>query len=185
VNRLVLAVCCVMLGGGIAVADESITQVDSKKMSDDANVLPASGYATAGQPDAAGLSNAAKAGYGVVVDMRAADEDRGFDEPQVVVALGMTYVAFPIADEKDISFEKAAELDALLASFDGPVLVHCKSGNRVGALFALRARNNGADSEEALAVGKAAGMTRLDKLVRERLGLAAKVSSQTDTARAH
>ena len=117
------------------------------------------------------FKNFADAGYSTVIDMRAPDEDRGLDEPRTIEALGMTYVAFPIASADDISFEKAAELDEILRGADGPILVHCASGNRVGALFALRARNNGADSEDALAIGKAAGLTRLEEVVLERLDL--------------
>ena len=53
-----------------------------------------------------------------------------------------------------------------------PVVVHCGSGNRVGALFALKAFyfdcHNG---EEALEAGKAAGLTRLEPAVREKLGV--------------
>ena len=107
-----------------------------------------------------------------MIDMRAADEDRGLkDEQRLVEALGMTYLLFPIAGKEDISFAKAAALDEILRGLDGPVLVHCASGNRVGALFALRAKNNGATSADAMLVGKAAGMTRLTKLVQERLNI--------------
>ena len=112
---------------------------------------------------------AAAAGYSTVIDMRAAGEDRGLDEPRVVAQLGMTYLSFPIASEDDISFEKAAALEKILQALPRPVLVHCASGNRVGALFALRAKNLGAASEDALAIGKAAGLTRLENVVLQRL----------------
>jgi hypothetical protein len=47
--------------------------------------------------------------------------------------------------------------------------VHCGSGNRVGALAALLAAEEGADIDEALDVGRAAGLTRLEAVVREQL----------------
>ena len=47
--------------------------------------------------------------------------------------------------------------------------MHCASGNRVGALMALRASQNGASAEEAMAAGKAAGLTRLEPVVAKRL----------------
>ena len=81
----------------------------------------------------------------------------------------MHYVAFPIASEDDVSFESARELDELLQQYPGPVLVHCASGNRVGALLALRASLNGADEEQALELGRKGGLTRLEELVRKRL----------------
>ena len=42
----------------------------------------------------------------------------------------------------------------LVRSIDGPVLMHCASGNRVGSLFALGARREGLDADAAFAVGE-------------------------------
>jgi uncharacterized protein (TIGR01244 family) len=124
--------------------------------------LSAKKTVSAGQPDSEVLATFATAGYVAVVDLRTDKEDRGFDEPVTVMGLGMSYVSMPVDSETDINFEKAAELDKILSGFDGPVLVHCGSGNRVGALFALREKANGATNEEAIAAGKTAGMTRLE-----------------------
>ncbi len=174
-SGLVVIFCILALAGGVAPASETtetITKIDMAQMLKDPGVLPGSGIVTSGQPDEAAFRNIAGAGYTTVIDMRAADEDRGLkDEQRLVEALGMTYVLFPIAAKEDISFEKAVALDEILRGLDGPVLVHCASGNRVGALFALRAKNNGATSADAMLVGKAAGMTRLTKLVQERLNI--------------
>jgi protein tyrosine phosphatase (PTP) superfamily phosphohydrolase (DUF442 family) len=49
------------------------------------------------------------------------------------------------------------------------VLIHCSSGNRAGALLALRAKLDGADNESALALGVAAGATRLQDTVKNKL----------------
>ena len=65
--------------------------------------------------------------------------------------------------------QNAANLDQILSDYDGPVLVHCGSGNRVGALLALRQSLLGADDEDALAYGKSAGLTGLEPVVRARL----------------
>ena len=49
-------------------------------------------------------------------------------------------------------------------------MVHCASGNRVGALFALKAFHlEDADVESALASGREAGLTKLEETIRERL----------------
>ena len=81
----------------------------------------------------------------------------------------MYYVQLPIDDKSAISFENAKKLDELIGEHDGPVLVHCGSANRVGALLALRASLDGADDETAIEVGKEAGLTRLEGVVRETL----------------
>jgi len=86
--------------------------------------------------------------------------------------LGMTYVSIPIAGAADISEENARRLAEVLDVGADPVVVHCASGNRVGALFALKAYYvDGKTPEEALALGKAAGVTRLEPVVRQTLGL--------------
>ncbi len=127
-------------------------------------------FVASGQPDEAMLQTIAEAGFSAVVDLRAADEERGFDEQEAIERLGMEYVLLPIASADDITLDKAAVLDQILAQNEGPVLIHCASGNRVGALFALREILLGASNDEALAVGKTAGMTRLESVVRERIG---------------
>lgn len=127
-------------------------------------------FIASGQPDGAMLRALAEAGFSTVVDMRAADEDRGFDEQKEIERLGMAYVLLPIASADDITLDKAAVLDQILAENKGPVLLHCASGNRVGALYALREILYDASNDEALAAGKAAGLTRLESVVRERLG---------------
>ena len=115
------------------------------------------------------LAIAREAGFVAVIDLRGEEEDRGIDEVAAVEALGMRYVSLPVHGADDVTFENAEELDRLLGEFDGPVLVHCASGNRVGALVALRASAAGASDAEALAAGKAAGLTRLEPAVAERL----------------
>ncbi len=123
---------------------------------------------SAGQPDAAKIAEYADNGVAVIIDLRGATEDRGLeDEAATVEAAGMKYVPLPITGKEAISFENARRLDELLEQSDGPVVVHCGSGNRVGALMALRASLRGASDEEALAVGEEYGMTRLSGVVAE------------------
>ena len=131
--------------------------------------MPERGFVSTGQPDGEVLQKIADGGFVAVIDLRTDDEDRGFDEQKEVERLGMQYVSLPVAGNSDFKFEKAAKLDRLLADFDGPVLLHCGSGNRVGALFALRASLRGASDEDALEEGIAAGLTRGKAAVEERL----------------
>ncbi len=142
--------------------------VDLDAVVEAGKVAPVDGITSAGQPDAAALDVFAESGYAVVIDMRGPDEDRGMDDfAGAVEETGMEYVAFPIVGRDAISFDTAAKLDAMLEEIDGPVLLHCGSGNRVGAVLALRQSLKGASDEEALAHGKDAGLTRLEPLVRE------------------
>jgi uncharacterized protein (TIGR01244 family) len=133
---------------------------------------PLEGITTAGQPSAEALAELAKQGYVTVIDLRGVEEDRGFDEAATVEGLGMSYIQLPVSGADDVSYENANALDRILSDLHGPVLLHCSSSNRVGALLALRAKLNGADEDEALALGKKAGLTRLQPTVEEVLSKA-------------
>jgi uncharacterized protein (TIGR01244 family) len=130
---------------------------------------PLQGITSAGQPSAEQLSAAAAEGYKTVIDLRTAAEDRGMDEEGTVEKLGMSYVNLPIGGGGDITYANATALDKLIANAKGPVLIHCGSGNRVGALLALRAKENGVDTDTALALGVAAGVTGLKGTVEKKL----------------
>ncbi len=155
-----------------ACADEpplaSPLKIDLREVVATGQVEPVGGITPAGQPDAEALKVFAENGYEAVIDLRMPSENRGMDEPAVVEDLGMSYVPMPIGAD-DITFESAAALDELLAGFDGPVLLHCGSSNRVGALLALRASAKGMDDEAAVELGRRAGMTGLEPAVRKAL----------------
>ncbi len=170
-RRLILLLWLV-LGASIAAADEAdrdaVTSlhVDLAAVAEAGAVRPVNGITSAGQPDEPQFKVFADSGYTTVIDIRTEGEDRGLDEAAVLEALGMEYVRLPIG-RGDITIEKARELDALLEGREGPVLVHCASGNRVGALLALRVFDKTGDAELALETGRAGGMTRLEDQVRK------------------
>jgi uncharacterized protein (TIGR01244 family) len=163
----------VLIGTGLCgptiVAAADVKLIPVEEIVSGAAKLPHAGDVSTGQPNAEALRIAADAGYAAVIDLRGTDEDRGLDEKATVEALGMDYVSLPIADKGAINYANAEELDKLLAEFAGPVLLHCGSGNRVGALVALRQKLHGASAEDALEKGRVAGLTSLEGVVRERL----------------
>jgi len=154
----VISVLC--LGAGIA-------QAQSSELPNRHDVLE--GVTTAGQPSAAALSAAAAAGYKTVIDLRALTEDHGLDEKQTVETLHMSYVNLPVEGAAGVTYANAAALDKLLAESPKPVLVHCTSSNRVGALLALRAKQKGADDKAALDLGVASGLAGLKPAVEKKL----------------
>ena len=125
-----------------------------------------------GQPSAESLAAAQSAGFKTVINIRGEGEaGTGREEAE---ALGMTYVALPIAGAGDLNAENARAFAELLANAERPVIVHCGSGNRVGGLFALKAHYvDGHEPQEALDIGLAAGLTSLETVVRSELGLTA------------
>lgn len=136
--------------------------------------VPFDGILTGGQPSPAELEAVRDAGFETVINLRRPGERGTQGEAERVGELGMRYVSIPVAGADGLTEENARALAAALALASGPVLVHCGSSNRVGALFALKAFHlDGASPEQALEIGRAAGLTRLEGAVREKLGLAA------------
>jgi uncharacterized protein (TIGR01244 family) len=122
---------------------------------------------SAGQPAQKQLKAAREAGYAAVIDLRCEGEFTDFDEPAVVKALGMDYLRIPVDGAAGVTESNARALQAAIANADGrPVLCHCGTGNRVGALVALGEWLDGADPETAIAEGKQAGMVALEPHLR-------------------
>lgn len=126
---------------------------------------------TGGQPDANAWPALAAQGVRTVINLRADGEPGARDEAPEVAAAGMRYVSIPIAGASDITPANARALAQVIEQADGRVLVHCASGNRVGALLALSAAQEGMDADDALEFGKRAGLTGAEPRVRELLGL--------------
>lgn len=130
---------------------------------------PAPELLIGGQPERTELREAREAGVETVINLRGEGEFTEWDEGALVEELGMRYVHIPIAGPDDLNADTLAEFEQALAeSDDDPKLVHCASGNRVGAMYALRAATNqGKSTEEALQIGREHGLTQLEPTVRE------------------
>jgi len=127
---------------------------------------PAEDLYTGGQPTAQQLQQAATAGITTVIDLRQPNEDRGFDETATAASLGMHYIRIPVSGAAGLTPANVQALHTALAEADGPVLLHCASGNRVGALLALLKARQGMPVDQALQFGRDAGMTSLEAKTR-------------------
>lgn len=166
-NRISLFICLLLGFANGAIADQTV-KLDLDQVRATGVAQAVDGVSSAGQPDAEALQVFADSGYATVIDLRGESESRGLDdEASLVEELGMSYVALPVSGSAAVNFENASRLDELIKASEGPVLVHCGSGNRVGALLALRASAAGADDAEALKIGKDAGLTSLESVVKD------------------
>lgn len=171
--------CCAWVCAGLLSAGCATPVVQAPTASLQAGETPGvraprEGLLTSGQPAASAWRTFADDGVVAVVNLRPDDELPGRDERAEVAAAGMAYHHIPVAGPGDLDDAKAATLWQLVEGAQGRVLVHCASGNRVGALLAIGAAQAGAMTpEEALAFGKSAGLASpvLEGKVRERLGL--------------
>lgn len=132
---------------------------------------PSANLWVSGQPSAEQFAEAQRAGVQRIINLRPASEDPSRDEAAELAALGLPYTVLPIASAADLTRANVEALDRLLAeSAEQTTLLHCASGNRVGALMSLRAAwLQGADPEAALAVGRAHGLTAMEPVVRQLL----------------
>jgi len=136
------------------------------------NARVVDGMLLGGAPSPDQLRAAAKAGYRTVIDLRTPGEPGVAAEKTLAGELGLTHVALPVAGAAGLTDANVRALDQALRTSPAPIIVHCASGNRVGALLALRAAAiDGATAEQALARGKREGLTHLEPAVRARLGL--------------
>lgn len=131
---------------------------------------PQANVFASGQPTQEQLQLLASSGVKHIINLRPSSE-QDWDEEAYVKSLGMEYHNIPVAGAEDVSSDNAQQLNDLLSSLDGqPLLVHCASSNRVGALRALTAgQTQGATLESAIATGKSWGLTSLEPAVRAKL----------------
>ena len=129
---------------------------------------PLDGVFTAGQPDESRIADAAGRGVISIVNL-CAEGEADFDEGAEVEDHGMRYFHIPVCGPHDVCEDNARELDKLLEDESlRPMIVHCGSANRVGALFALREFHcKGASADAAIAAGREAGLAGLEGRVRE------------------
>lgn len=130
---------------------------------------------TAGQLSQAQMDALAAAGYTRFISLRLPGEDGAGWEEAFASGQGLDFARVPVSGAEDLTRENVEALDRLLdAAGDAPTVLYCGSANRVGAMLALRAHwLDGAPAEEALELGRAAGMTRLEPAVAQLLGVPA------------
>ena len=134
---------------------------------------PESDVLATGQPTAEQFEVMAEQGIKHVINLRTPGEDAGFDEKSTVESLGMSYHSIPVSvGEGGINADNSQSLQSLLEQFDEEgVIVHCATGNRVGALISLSVFEDGGTLDDSIAEGARWGMTseRLQSSVRDAL----------------
>jgi len=112
----------------------------------------------AGQITPKQLDEAARQGFKSVLNLRAADEE-GFmaDERQRAEAAGLRYKNIPVKKE-EISDELTTRVLKEIDELPKPVLVHCASGMRAGAMaFMHMATREGMSAEKAMSRAQESG----------------------------
>jgi uncharacterized protein (TIGR01244 family) len=132
--------------------------------------VPFDGVLTGGQPTFDQIKQAAETGFKVVINLRTDNELPDPDQELTwVEGCGMKYIHIPVSVPEGLSPQNTKVFaEALSKPENYPLIVHCKSGNRVGAMFALKAFYiDEKDIDEALLTGERAGLTKLSPAVRK------------------
>ena len=134
---------------------------------------PLPGLLTSGQPAPQDWAQIRARGVTTVINLRTPGELAGRDEKAEVEAVGMRYIDIPVAHADGINGDNARLLhDALAPSHGRGVLVHCATGNRAGSLLALEQRDfDGLAPQAALELGRKAGVTRMEPVLKKALGI--------------
>ena len=113
----------------------------------------------AGQPTAEDFQEFKKRGVKSVLNLRTKDE-MDFDEAKALKNLGLDYHHIPIATPDALTDENFDKLRKLLNEKEQrPLLLHCASANRVGAVWlAHRVLDGGLTYDAALAEAKTVGL---------------------------
>ena len=112
-----------------------------------------------GQPSEADFTIIRNRGVRTVVDLRKPGEIN-WNEPAVVEGLDMKYVSLPFRAPEELTPELIDQALAILRDqSQQPMLVHCSSNNRVGAIwYAYRRLDGGLSPDAALAEAQAIGL---------------------------
>ncbi len=113
----------------------------------------------AGQPTAADFQEFKKRGVKSVLNLRT-KEELDFDEAKTIKSLGLEYHHIPIASPDSLTDENFDKLRKLLNEKEQrPMVMHCASASRVGAVWlAHRVLDDGLTYEAALAEAKTVGL---------------------------
>ena len=123
-----------------------------------------------GPPSAATIAEMKSLGYSTIINLRTSREAGVAEEAELAAAAGLHYVHIPISGATTNLRNAAAISQALENAPDGKVLLHCGSGNRVGAMWGLmEAIDNGHSADTATQVARRSGMRSASLEARLRL----------------
>ncbi|MCW8878101.1 MAG: protein tyrosine phosphatase family protein [Kangiellaceae bacterium] len=158
VTKLLLILAAVTTLSGYAIEPSELKIKNVRFVSDE--------LITGGQPTSKQIEQLRQLGVKNIINLRGEDEFYKFDEKVEVESKGLNYVNLQIIGKAGVTIENAKLFAEIMSKQQGKTFVHCASGNRVGAMFALsHALNEGKSLEEAIEFGEKAGMRSLKEKV--------------------
>ena len=112
--------------------------------------------ATSGTIGKGGVKELAEKGFATIIDLRTENEGIAEEKKNAKLA-GINYINIPVTGA-GINDKQLATFTKMIESVQRPVLVHCASGNRVGAIWTTYRLSKGIDPKIAFEEGRTAGM---------------------------
>jgi protein tyrosine phosphatase (PTP) superfamily phosphohydrolase (DUF442 family) len=159
-----IAACAVTLSPVVAMAFEgplsaapidSVYKVEGKK-----DLFRSTNFYFGGQPTLETLRWLKSEGVTLVVNLRAAKENKdfaetAFSEENLVRELGMDYVSIPLGEKPSYRPQAVDTFAIVLKSHTGKAFIHCLSAGRVSYIWmAYLVRHRGYSLDDAVAIGK-------------------------------
>lgn len=125
------------------------------------------GYVLGGLPSKEQFDAAYAAGFESAMSLMANDEEGIREIAPYASSLGVRYIRFTVRGTEDLNESMAWQFASTLGMLGRPAIIHSANGERAGAMFALMAFFvDEASTEEALAIGRLAGMGSLEAHLR-------------------
>ena len=112
--------------------------------------------ATSGTISTGAVKELAEKGFATIIDLRTENEGTA-EEKKNVESAGMDYINIPVTSA-GINHKQLEIFTKAIENTQAPILVHCASGNRVGALWTTYRLSKGINSKIAFEEGRTAGM---------------------------
>jgi len=125
---------------------------------------------TAGLLKAGGVAEAKRLGFVAILDLLGPDEAGGVAaERAAAKAAGLRFFHIPVTTRAPTWDQVRAFAPLIEDRANYPILVHCETANRVGAMWAMYRVMRGVDAQVAIEEGRAIGLTSREGAVRKRL----------------
>ena len=147
-----------ILASSMLMAETSVN-VKGGMLGSTRNVHVCGRHILCGQPSAEDFAAAKQRGIKTVITLRLPDEIN-WNEAKAVQDLGLNYHDLGFRSPDSMTDELIKKAVSILGEMEqGPVLLHCASANRVGAIWmAHRVINDGLSVDAAAAEGKEVGL---------------------------
>lgn len=157
---LLLSFGCQQTGDPKGAAEAKPDPVVKTELGAIVNASKAGDLYMAGQPSEADFKLMKEKGFKTVVTLRTEGENKAFDEAKAAKEAGLEYIQLPLGGPDALTDDFYAKTRGLLKDKSKyPLLLHCGSANRVGAVWmAHRVLDEGVDEDTALEEAKKVGL---------------------------